>query len=70
MFVNFQNLQIIDHFCKFLAFSHEFQKFFVITRTIFSQNRSEQLPFFSLSDYATQKKKKRNEKTKHLPMKT
>ena len=31
-----------DFFCKFLAFSLEFQKFFLITRTIFSHSRSEQ----------------------------
>ena len=29
-------------FCKFSAFSLEFQKFFSITRTIFSHSRSEQ----------------------------
>ena len=28
--------------CKFLAFSLQFQKFFLITRTIFSYSRSEQ----------------------------
>ena len=30
-------------FCKFSAFSLEFQKFFSITRTIFSHSRSEHL---------------------------
>ena len=31
-----------QRFCKFSAFSLEFQKFFLITRTIFSHSRSEQ----------------------------
>ena len=33
---------LIQNFCKFSAFSLEFQKFFSITRTIFSHSRSEQ----------------------------
>ena len=31
-----------QNICKFLSFSLEFQKFFSITKTIFSQSRSEQ----------------------------
>ena len=53
-------------FCKFLAFSLEFQKFFSITRTIFSHSRSEQFWQQNTISFFRPKKKGINELRKRL----